>query len=352
MAPNNKLALLFSFLAACAIARAADNHPVLAAVCGPAQGTVRVDGLANEAAWRDAAVLTHFTIFGSFSPASPQSIARVCYDSAHLYLHVKFIEPEVHKLVAKATNRDGAVWFDDSVEVFIDPTHDHEHYFQFVVNSLGTQFDKRGADAEGWNADWQAAAHVDHGWWAVELAFPFRTLGLKTPRPGQVIGFNVCRERYAGKRQLSHWSRTPRSFHDCPYFGHLVFADGSDLLPGGEWLAQLGADGRTVNVWTAAGRTRCDSRRSLLAAGHDATFQRVRQRVQEVEANIDHVRKAELRKRLAAIQAGLAAAEKAAATDATISPEAYLRLRASLADLANRSSELDWDIKFAELFGD
>ncbi|MHA1573759.1 MAG: sugar-binding protein [Alphaproteobacteria bacterium] len=332
-------------------AYSSDRWPVAAAVCAPATSVIRVDGLANEPAWRQATAITHFTVFGTRTFASPQTIARVCYDQSTLYLHVTCLEPSVDKLVAAVRNRDGTVRFDDSVEVFIDPKHDHVHYFQFVVNSIGTRFDRSGASF-GWSGNWTAKGHVGKTAWSVEIAIPFKTLGIERPRPGQVLGLNVCRERYAGKRQLSHWSTVKRSFHDCARFGHLVFADAEQLLPSGKWLAELGAGGRAVEVWTSAGRVRCESLRALLCVGGNVSFARLAQLVEQIEARIEKVQSNDLKKRFAALKTELDRVQERCAGVSLLAPEEYLVLRAKVADLSRRGSELDWDIKFAELFGD
>ena len=344
-------ALSLLLIAAGVAAGESSPVPVAVATCPAARTEIRIDGKMDEAAWEHATAATHFAIFNSTKLASPQSIARFCHDEAHLYVHVTFPEPAMDKLVARARNRDGVVWFDDSVEVFIDPRHDHRHYFQFVVNSLSTGFD-RSAEFEGWNGQWEAKARVGKTSWSIEMAFPFATLGIERPEPGQIIGFNVCRERYAGQRQLSSWSPVRGSFHDCPNFGHLVFAGAGDLLPGGSWLGDLAAEGRPVEVWTPIGLVHHRSLAGLLAHGRGATIAAVRQAVNDIERLLGETKKPGLGKRLVEMRRYLAEVEGVCARLERITPKQYLELHERLIQLHSRAMDLSWDVKFAELFGD
>ena len=123
--------------------------------------------------------------------SSIQPTVRVARDAAHLYLAVHVPLPGGRAPVAKARQHDGAVWEDDSVEVFLDPGHGHQEYFQFAGNAIGTRLDARGKDA-AWNGEWQFQARAGKGSWSAELAIPFATLQMRAPGENAVWGFNVC----------------------------------------------------------------------------------------------------------------------------------------------------------------
>jgi len=78
--------------------------------------------------------------------------------------------------VAKAASRDGNVWADDSVEVFV--TGDiRMGIFHFAVNSRGVIFDSKGKDA-AWNSSAIAKAVVHKGkGWTVTFAVPLSEIG-------------------------------------------------------------------------------------------------------------------------------------------------------------------------------
>jgi hypothetical protein len=135
------------------------------------------------------------------------------------------------RLVANAKIHDGEVWFDDSLEIFLDTHHDHTTYFQLVANSRGTRFERTAADLS-WTAPWEAAAQREAEAWVLEVAIPFASLGMDPPPAGEVWGFNLCRERYAGgSQELSNWSDTGGNFHRPQQFGHLLFAGSAGASP-------------------------------------------------------------------------------------------------------------------------
>ena len=65
-------------------------------------------------------------------------------------------------------------------------------------------------------------AHAVPGGWSVEIAIPFRSLGVEMPPSGTLWGFNVHRQEYR-LIERSSWSATLHSFHEPSNFGHLLF---------------------------------------------------------------------------------------------------------------------------------
>jgi hypothetical protein len=98
-----------------------------------------------------------------------------------------------------------------------------------ISNSLATRFDEIGPRyprPASWNGDWRVATQVSNNGWTVEIAIPFRTLGVAMPEPGTTWGFNVHRQQYR-LLERSSWSPTEHSFHEPRNFGHLFFVPGS-----------------------------------------------------------------------------------------------------------------------------
>ena len=68
------------------------------------------------------------------------------------------------------------------------------------------------------------AVRTDVGW-TIEMALP---LGSVAPKPGDMIGLNLCRTRPArpqNEPEFSSWVFTGESFHQPAKFGHLVFGE-------------------------------------------------------------------------------------------------------------------------------
>lgn len=177
-------------------------------VAGRASRPPVIDARPDDPCWSDAMVATDFSVLasGGEERAFYQTTARAAWDERALYLHFICLEPEPDAITAEVTQRDGPVWLEDAVEIFLQPDPAQDDHFQFVVNALGTVYDGRNADAS-FNARVQAAAEVGEQAWQVELAIPWADLGAAAPQAGQEWGFNVGRERRpAEPTEWSTWA--------------------------------------------------------------------------------------------------------------------------------------------------
>jgi len=135
---------------------------------------------------------------------------------------------------ATITQRDGPLWEEEVVEVFLDPVGDAEVYFEIEVNPLGTLLDlvlRRSRsgykkdfawDCEGLKSSVERTATG----WNAELKIPFGSLIPEAPRVGSEWRVNFARiDRPRGReRELSAWSPTQLgTFHVPERFGVLRF---------------------------------------------------------------------------------------------------------------------------------
>ena len=125
---------------------------------------------------------------------------------------------------AAIKERDGYVYSDDSVELFVQPHPENELYHQFAVSIAGIQAEnRRGADGPefDWNPEWEVAALKEEGMWSLEMRIPFTVLG-GAPKVGDDWRMNFCRnEKPHG--EISSWSAVFGSFHDTTRFGKVRF---------------------------------------------------------------------------------------------------------------------------------
>ena len=215
---------------------------------------IAVDGRLQPEEWDQAVKVAGFRLSGREDLASEQTVMRLLYDARHLYIAVKCAESQMDKLVVNCLVDDTDVWKDDCVEFFIDPTHDHATYYQFIVNAGAVRYDAVGFDRT-WGAPWQAAASREKDAWYLELAIPFAALAVPAPAPGSVWGFNLDRERNAGgNTQLYNWADVQGVFHSPTRFGHLWFvAPNAGPDERGAQDAASKADGREARVYTPDG---------------------------------------------------------------------------------------------------
>jgi hypothetical protein len=135
---------------------------------------------------------------------------------------------------ATLTERDGPLWVEEVVEVFIDPFGDAQCYFEIEVNPLNTVLDLvLRRNRSGWRKDFrwdcvgfQSAVRITAEGWHAELSIPFTSLTPEIPEAGSVWRVNFARiDRPRGReRELSAWAPTLLdTFHAPEKFGFLRF---------------------------------------------------------------------------------------------------------------------------------
>lgn len=198
-----------------------DVLPLPVARIPPATLLVRVDGVLDDPAWTTAArAQLSYTAQGA--PAPVQTTAYLAYDPKYLYIGFRAAEPMIDKIRATVSQRDGPVFQDDSVEVFLAPAKNRENYYHLAVNTLGTKYDANDQNAS-WNGDWQAVAKVEADGYAVEIAVPFETLGAQAPDQSTEWGLNLTRNRtVTGETEHLTWAVPYGSFHTPYRFGAMV----------------------------------------------------------------------------------------------------------------------------------
>ena len=134
-----------------------------------------LDGVGRDGVWAKCPPLP-LGECTSQKPGPLRTTARVLFDATHVYVSFDCADPDTDSLVRKAAERDGNVWADDSVEVFLSGDV-RAGMHQFAVNPAGTLFDAKGRDAQ-WNSSAKAAAKVHAGeGWTVTLAIPMADVG-------------------------------------------------------------------------------------------------------------------------------------------------------------------------------
>ncbi|HIE50954.1 MAG TPA: DUF4091 domain-containing protein [Armatimonadetes bacterium] len=191
-----------------------------------------VDGKLDDAVWQEAAALGSFVRMSGIGRPTQPTEAWVFATETHLYLGVRCAEPEGERIKCAVTQRDGPVWTDDCVEVFVQPPAEVPSggaiegkletlpYYHFIVNSRGVLYDERNRDAR-WDGEWKAATAWEEGGWTVEFALPFSLWGGLPPAEAR-WRLNVCRSR-TPQPELSCWSPTGSGFHVPKRFGEVSF---------------------------------------------------------------------------------------------------------------------------------
>jgi hypothetical protein len=191
-----------------------------------------IDGVIGEEAWKEA---LHFTIEKPLrsSKATAKATAMLCFTSQAIYIGFVCEEPEMKNVRCNITVRDGEVWRDDCVEVFIAPCSDEpSSYYHLLVNASGVLRDEFWRDGEA-DVRWESKAVVktkkDDATWSVELMLPIASLD-RLPIFNDRWRVNFARERYAvSPAELTTWMECVNSFHEPERFGEVVMEGISKL---------------------------------------------------------------------------------------------------------------------------
>ncbi len=182
-----------------------------------------IDGAVDKREWYGAAMLPQLILADSGIASDDRARVLVAYDDTNLYIAFQFDRPENARTPSAAhTQHDADVWEDDSVEVVLDPGHQHTRQWSFGGNAASATWDRKGDDLAA-NPAWQFKAHatIDNGWEG-EIAIPFASLGRKAPAAGEVWGIDVIDCRQTPTKQFAGLSYTndPKSGNEL---SHLTF---------------------------------------------------------------------------------------------------------------------------------
>ena len=176
-----------------------------------------------EDTWQGMAKTDKFLLKGKTAPAD-KTEAFLGFDDDNLYLAFRCYCDDTSKLKAVAQEDDsGAIWSDDCVEIFLDPTLSRSRYLHLGLNSRGVKAAAAGNERPG-TSTWAVKTSLDSGekYWEAEVKLPLSMLGL-TEATGNEWGINLCRNERSRDEQ-SCTALTPRvNFHDVTYYGSVVW---------------------------------------------------------------------------------------------------------------------------------
>ena len=173
--------------------------------------TVVIDGMLDEPAWRQAAVLTGFSQFTPVDgvAAADSTNILVWYSSAALYIGVRAFD-RTGTVRATMATRD-QIFNDDNVQIFLSTFNDGRQASFFAVNPLGVQADgavnENGSlSCNGSNCAaqtrqppdlsqdfvWESKGHLTPDGYEVEIRIPFKSIRLQQAKT-QTWGINVLR---------------------------------------------------------------------------------------------------------------------------------------------------------------
>lgn len=189
-------------------------RPTLRAI--PAQGTIEVDGVLDEAVWDAAEPATDFvqSTPDPGYPASERTEVRVVYDDGMLYIGAMLYESEPDAIIAQQMVQDFYSPNEDVFGLSLDTFLDRRNAYYIMVNANGAVRDAQAYDnSRTSNTEWEGVMHVETArhadGWSVEMGIPFSTLRFDPGRPAQEWGVNFVR-RVRRKNEDSLWAPVAR----------------------------------------------------------------------------------------------------------------------------------------------
>ncbi|MBI2572120.1 MAG: carbohydrate binding family 9 domain-containing protein [Candidatus Schekmanbacteria bacterium] len=202
-----------------------------------ATSNVAVDGVLDEAAWRDAArVSLDWEWFpGDNVPALVSTYCLLTFDSKNFYVGFRAADPAPATIRSYYADRD-TPFQDDTVGFVVDPFNDRRRAFQFRVNAVGVQMEAVNSDITGsedwsWDIIWDAAARITNTGYEVEIAVPFSQLRFPIEPRAQTWGFLAMRDYPRDVRHRLRSTLYDRSL-DCFVCQFESVTGFADLSPG------------------------------------------------------------------------------------------------------------------------
>lgn len=146
--------------------------------------------------------------------ASQKTDVTIEHDGSYINITFEIGSPAASSIA----ERDGPVFTDDSVELFLQPPG--KDYYHFAVNTIGTMFDEKNM-AASWNADWSASAVKVDGKVIIKMSIPLAALGTGSDGMWRA---NFCRNIKTDEgMEYTCWSPTYGPYHTPIRYGYLVY---------------------------------------------------------------------------------------------------------------------------------
>jgi len=175
-----------------------------------------------EKRWDSARWQTDFALITGEGKATEETQIALLYNSQNLYVAFLF-EKDPHEIISSVTQRDGPVFYDDSVEIFLDPDKSKSFYYQLVINLSGVQYDGSSLQGAAWNGNWKAGVSQENHLYSLEVAIPFSEIAKESPSSKEEWGINFYRNNLKPE-EFSAWSPTPGVYAAPSFFGTVEFS--------------------------------------------------------------------------------------------------------------------------------
>jgi hypothetical protein len=175
-------------------------------------GVVKIDGIPNDAAWKDAAVMTDMIEFrpkvGARENFANRTVAYLMYSDEGIYFGGHCFERRKDSIATELTGVRDGYGTNDYIGIIFDTYNDKLNGFEYFVTPLNEQWDAKmnppsqNSDMEdfSWNAVWKSGAAITDSGWTFEMFIPFSAIRFGK-KEVQDWGFNITRRRRKTEQQ-------------------------------------------------------------------------------------------------------------------------------------------------------
>lgn len=174
--------------------------------------TIKIDGVTDEPAWKEAAPVLDYTEFRptAFKKEDPatRTEAYILYNDMGIYVGGYIHERSRDSIAAELKGRDG-FGNNDYVGIIFDTYKDHINGFEYFVTPLGEQWDaKMAPNPNGnnedftWDAVWESSTVIHNDGWSFEMFIPFSAIRF-SKKNLQDWGMNITRRRRKTEQQVT-----------------------------------------------------------------------------------------------------------------------------------------------------
>lgn len=187
--------LWMAFLAPLSAVASSEPHPRTTMVWTETPPVI--DGRIDEPVWQSAAVLSEFRTAEPVIGGTPsqRTVVRILSDRDAMYFGIECYDDSPKEIVAIRMLRDDVdTFYDDRINLVIDPFLDRRNGYFFQVNPVGERRDGliEGPNFEpNWDGIWTAKARITRDGWFAEVRIPYKSISFDPNAP--TWGFNFSR---------------------------------------------------------------------------------------------------------------------------------------------------------------
>jgi hypothetical protein len=181
----------------------------------PGEWGIRLDGLLDEEEWSKAALFDGFQEVepNEGAPADPKTEVLMWRSATHLYIGLRFYEPDPGSMVLQNQHRDAFLNDDDRFQLVVDTFGDSPTAYFFQLSAAGSRGDALIGDNgnrfnKRWDTYWEAKTRILKDRWTAEIVIPFRSMA-----SNESGDWRINFERYRGSSRTRYrWTAARREF--------------------------------------------------------------------------------------------------------------------------------------------